>query len=37
MVGDNSMAYGMSIVDQNNLLDRMDKFILSMRVHGKKP
>jgi len=30
------MAYGMNIVEQNSLLDRMDKFILSMRVHGKQ-
>jgi hypothetical protein len=36
MVGDNFMAYGMIIVDQTNLLNIMDKFILSMRVHGKK-
>lgn len=36
MVGDNSMAYGMNIVEQNSLLDRMDTFILSMRVHGKQ-
>jgi len=36
MVGDNSMAYGMDIVEQNNLLDKKDKFILSMRAHGKQ-
>jgi len=36
MVGDNSKAYGLDLERQNELLARMDKFILSMRVHGKQ-
>jgi len=36
MIGDNSKAYGLHLERQNELLARMDKFILSMRVHGKQ-
>jgi len=36
MVGDNSKAYGIDLERQNELLARMDKFILSMRVFGKQ-
>ncbi|KAL4113296.1 hypothetical protein QTP88_016951 [Uroleucon formosanum] len=36
MVCDNSKAYGLDLERQNELLARMDKFILSMKVHGKQ-
>lgn len=32
----NTTAYGNNIEEQNQLLDKMDDFIKSMRVHGKR-
>jgi len=36
MVGDSSKAYGLDLQRQNEILARMDKFIISIRVHGKR-
>lgn len=35
MVGDSSKTYGLDLQCQNEILPRMDKFIISMRVYGK--
>lgn len=29
-------SYGLNLIEQNELLDRMTDFIQNMRVHGKK-
>jgi len=36
MLGDNSSAYGVKLDEQNSVLNLMDNFITTMRVHGKK-
>ncbi len=36
MLGDNSSAYGINLDEQNHILNLMDNFISTMRVHGKK-
>jgi len=35
MLWDNSIAYGINLDEQNNILNLMDNFISAMRVHGK--